>query len=170
MGQAKSTLWGRRPSWASRWRAHFTTAKGGDLSSTAQDCQQSGSAEFSNGRFESLLLAFGRNPIGCASKRWQPKVAHPPSPFEVLPRELILEITQHLSLSSALSVSCTCRKLRHTVEARVEDLDSLIDMKSILEDPQESEDERRVVMERLAFLRMLERDAQLSASKAVCRE
>ena len=163
-----STLQRRRSSWISQWHAIFHRAKDRDIVGTPQDFQQSGPAEPSNAGVNSSLLGFLRNPIKCKSKRWQRRTASPLFQSERLPPELILEITKHLSLSSALSLSYTCRRFRQIVEARVEDLDSLIDMQSSLKDPKESEGERKLVLQRLAFLCMLERDGRLSASKAVC--
>lgn len=163
-----SILQHRRSSWVSQWHALFHTAKDGDIVSTPQDFQQSGPAKTSKAGVKSSLLEFLRNPIKCKSKSWQPRTAPPLFQFERLPPELILEITKYLSLSSALSLGYTCRTFRQTVEARVEDLDYLIDMQSFLRGLKESEGERKLVLERLAFLCMLERDGQLSASKAVC--
>lgn len=118
---------------------------------TTRGFENSGSAKFSN------------------NASVQPKFAPPVSQFELLATELVLKITRYLSLSSALSLSYTCRRFRQTVEASVKDLDYLIDIQNFLRDPKESEGERRVILERLAFLCMLERDGRLSASRAVCR-
>lgn len=138
----------RRSSWVSGWRNLLSALK------------------FSNASVKSSLPV--RNPIECISKSRQTKLTLPPSQVDLLPVELIRDITQYLSLSSVLSLSCTCRRLRQTIEVKVKDLDHLIDMKSFLKDPRESDDERRAISERLAFLYMLERDGKLSGSKAVC--
>lgn len=162
------TLLGRRSSWVSRWHALFSTAKDGDISGTPQGFLESGSAKVSNTSVKSSLLTFVTYPIECVSERSKPKSPTPPSQFEALPPGPILEITQYLSLSRALSLSFACRSFRYKFEARVDDLDYLVDIKSFLKDPKESEGERRVLLEILAFLCMLERDGRLSASKAVC--
>lgn len=54
-----------------------------------------------------------------------------------------MEMTQYLSLSSGLSLSYACRSFRHKVEARVEDLDYLIEIESFLKDPKESRTKER---------------------------
>lgn len=147
----------------------FSTAKDGDTPGTAQGFRDAGSARFSNASVKSPLLASLRNLTKRTSKSRQPEIAPPLTQFELLPPELILELARHLSLSSALALGYTCRSFRGTIEAKVEDLDYVVEMKSFLKDPEESEDERWVVLERLAFLCMLERDKRLSASTAVCR-
>ena len=164
MGHAVLALQSRRSSWVSRWHALFSTTKNGDAPSTPQSLQKSRSAKSFNA---SSLLAFARKPIGCISKCW-PRKSAPLSQFESLPPELILKIEQYLSLNSALSLSYTCRAFRETMKIRVADLEYLVDMESILKDLKESQEERRVSFQRLAFLCMLERDGRLSASKAIC--
>lgn len=154
-----STFQGRKTSWVSRWHAFFHTAKYWDIPGTPQGFQKSRPAKICNTSVKSSLLV---------SKRWQPEIAPALFQSERLPPELILEITRYLSLSSALSLSYTCKRFRQTVEAKVEDLDYLIDMQSFLKDPKESQGQRKVVLERLAFLCLLERNGRLSASKAAC--
>lgn len=143
MDHATFTLPGRRSSWVSWWHALFSTAKDGDISGTPQGFLESGSAKVSNTSVKSSLLTFVRYPIDCVSKRSKPKSPTPPSQFEALPRGFILEMTQYLSLSSGLSLSYACRSFRHKVEARVEDLDYLIEIESFSKDPKESRTKER---------------------------
>ena len=163
-----STLQSRKTSWVSPWHALFHTAKDGDILGTPQGFQKSRPAKICNTSVKSSLLVFLQNPANFVSKRWQPKIAPALFQSERFPPELILEISKYLSLSSALSLSYTCRRFRQTVDAKLEDLDYLIDMQSFLKDPKESQGQRKIVLERLAFLCLLERDGRLSASKAVC--
>lgn len=158
----------RKSNWVSRWKALFSTTKGGDVSGTPQGLQKSRSANPFKASITSSLLAFARKPIKCISKCRAPKSAPPRSQLESLPPELILEIEQYLPLSSALSLYYTCRRFRQTMKIRVEDLKYLVDMESVLKDFFESEGESKVSMQRLAFLCMLERDGRLSTSRAIC--
>lgn len=175
MAHALSTFWRRICIMISRRHDLFSTAKDGstandaDVPGTPQVFQKSESADFSNASVKRPVLAVVGNHIDCESTSCDPETAHPLSQFQRLPPELIKEITQYLPLSNALSLSITCRVFREKVEAGVEDLDYLIEMKSFLKDPKESKPERGAVLERLHFLCMLERDGLLSASKAVCR-
>ena len=164
----------RRPSWFSRGHALFSTKKGRDVPSTTQGLQKSGSVKSFTAGVAGLLLTFARKPNECLRKCWPWKSVPSRPRFELLPPELILRIEQYLSLSSALSLSYTCKRFRQTMETRVEDLSYLVAMESFLEYPMEypveSKKESAVSFQRLFFLCLLERDGRLSASKAICSE
>lgn len=79
-----------------------------------------------------------------------------------------MKIEQYLLLSSALSLSYTCRRFRQTIKAKVEDLSYIVDMECILGYPLESEEDSALSFQRLSFLCLLEKDGRLSASKYTC--
>lgn len=168
MGQALSTLRRKISCWLSWWHAVFPAAKDRDVPDTHQNPQRSRSARCSNASIESSVLVIIRNPKQYMKNCRKSNTARSLSRIQLLPQELIIKIIPYLPLSSALSLSYTCKTFRQAIEATIEDLAYSIDIHSFLKGLKESDDERRVRLERLKFLCMLERDERLSAAKAIC--